>query len=132
MATIRQFEDIQAWQEARQLTKAIYRVTDSSSFNKDYVLRRQIRRAAISIMSNVAEGFGRGGNKEFAHFLSIAIGSTFELQAQLYVASDQHYISQDEFDTLYAQAAQISRQLGGLIQYLKKSNQKGPKFLPSA
>ena len=89
MAKIEKFEDIQSWQKARTLTKEIYGVTLTGAFAKDFGLRDQIRRAAVSILSNIAEGFERGGDKEFLQFMAIAKGSAGELRAQLYVALDQ-------------------------------------------
>ena len=88
MATLKRFEDIEAWQKARELTRAVYAVSNEGPFSRDFGPRDQIRRASVSIMSNIAEGFGRGGNKEFIQFLSTAKGSASEVQAQLYVAMD--------------------------------------------
>ncbi len=86
MASAQRFEDIKAWQKARELVKNIYQATSVGKFARDFVLRDQIRRAAVSIMSNIAEGFEREGNKEFLQFLSLAKGSCGEVRAQLYVA----------------------------------------------
>jgi four helix bundle protein len=122
MGKIERFEDIEAWQMARKLTRAIYNTTKDGAFSRDFALRDQIRRASISIMSNIAEGFNRGGNKELAQFLFIAKGSTSEVQAQLYIALDADYIKQDKFDELYDLAANRSRILGGFIRYLKTRN----------
>lgn len=93
MATIKHFEDIEAWQRARELTKLIYKVTRKRKFAQDYGLVNQIRRAAISVMSNIAEGFDRSGSREFIHFLTIAKGSVAELESQLYIALDNEYIN---------------------------------------
>jgi four helix bundle protein len=92
LATIKNFEDIEAWQEARKLTKAIYTFSGKGSFARDFALREQIRRAAISIMSNISEGFERGGSAEFSQFLSIAKGSAGEVESQLYIALDQNIL----------------------------------------
>ncbi len=92
MGTITRFEEIEAWQKARQLSAAIYKTTNAGIFSRDFGLRDQIRRAAVSVMSNIAEGFDRGGNKEFIQFLYIAKGSAAEIQAQLYVALDAGYM----------------------------------------
>ena len=119
MARIEKFEDIEAWQKARELTREIYRLTNQGAFAKDFGLRDQIRRAAVSIMSNIAEGFDRGGNREFVQFLYIAKGSAAEVQAQLYVALDAQYVSQKQFRKLYELANDTSRVLGGFIRYLK-------------
>lgn len=128
MATIQKFEDIEAWQKARELTKAIYALSNDGQFARDFGLRDQIRRASVSIMSNIAEGFGRGGNKEFIQFLSTAKGSASEVQAQLYVALDANYISNEQFQSLYALAQSTGNMIGGLIRYLAKSDNKGIKY----
>jgi four helix bundle protein len=121
MATIRRFEDITAWQKARALTREIYNVSSNSKFRKDFVLRDQMRRACISIVSNIAEGFSRRGNKEFVRFLDIAHASTAELQAQLYVAFDQSYLNTQEFEKLYELAEEVSKLIKGLMNYLQKT-----------
>ena len=128
MATFRTFEDIEGWKLARELTREVYRVSSSGSFSKDFGLSNQIRRAAVSIMSNIAEGFDRDGNKEFINFLTIAKGSAAEVRAQLYVAVDLNYISAKEFETLSELTLNICRVLAGLIKYLQSSDIKGPKF----
>jgi len=101
MAKIRQFEDIEAWKKARILVKEVYKVTAEGKFSKDFSLKDQIRRAAVSIISNIAEGFSRQTDQEFVQFLHIAKGSTSEVQSQLYIALDLGYISQEEFSKLY-------------------------------
>jgi four helix bundle protein len=128
MARIKQFEDIEAWQKARELTRAIYAETASGKLSRDFGLRDQMRRAAVSILCNVAEGFERGGDKEFVQFIAIAKGSSAEVRAQLYVALDQGYIDQETFDRLSASAIQINRMLSGLMKYLRTSDYKGSKF----
>jgi four helix bundle protein len=125
---IEKFEDIVAWQKARELTKDIYELTSIDKFEKDFSLKDQIRRCSISIASNIAEGFERGGNKEFIHFLYIAKGSCAELRAQLYIASDLLYINDVEFNNAYNKAIEINKLLYGFISYLKNSNLKGDKF----
>ena len=122
MAKIEKFEDVEAWQKARELSKAIYAVTSDGAFAKDFGLRDQIRRAAVSVMSNIAEGFDRGGNRELIQFLFIAKGSAAEVQAQLYVALDAAYLKQERFQQLYDLAGDTSRLLGGFIRYLKTRN----------
>src|SRR5574339_14533 len=104
MATAQQFEDLGVWQDARALSKLIYSVTKQREFYRDIDLRRQIRSAAVSTMSNIAEGFERGTRKEFIHFLNIAKGSNGEVRSQLYVALDQEYISEKQFAELKAAA----------------------------
>ena len=128
MASIEKFEDIEAWQKARELTREIYRVTNQGAFAKDFGLRDQIRRASVSIMSNIAEGFGRGGNREFIQFLSMAKGSVSEVQAQLYVAVDAGYLTKDQFQQLYSLSQSTGNLIGGFIRYLTKSADKGVKF----
>ncbi|HLM01753.1 MAG TPA: four helix bundle protein [Pyrinomonadaceae bacterium] len=128
MPTIEKFEDLEAWKIAREVTKEIYRVSKNDSFIRDYGLRDQICRASVSVMSNIAEGFERDGNKEFVNFLSIAKGSSGEVRSQLYVALDQNYISENEFNFIYGKATQNGRVIAGLINYLKQSELKGIKF----
>lgn len=118
---IERFEDIQAWQKARELNSEIYKITMSSPFSKDFSLCDQIRRTSISIMTNIAEGFGRLSKKEFANFLNIAHGSAAELQCHLYAALDLHYIDQKCFEEYYGKVDEISRMIRGLINHLKKS-----------
>jgi len=128
MATITKFEDIEAWQKARDLTHQIYAVSNDGAFSRDFGLRDQIRRAAVSIMSNIAEGFERGGDKEFGQFIAQAKGSSAEVRAQLYVALDQRYIDQPTFDRLAEMTTQINRMLAGLMKYLRSSEFKGSKY----
>jgi four helix bundle protein len=128
MATFKRFEDIDAWQKARELTSRIYRITGQGDFSKDYGLKDQIRRASVSIMSNIAEGFERSGTGEFAQFLATAKGSAGEVRSQLYVALDQDYITKATFEPLYGSVTQISRMISGLMSYLRKSGIKGTKF----
>ncbi len=128
MATFRSFEEIDAWQKARVLAREIYSVTDRGPFSKDFGLKDQIRRASISVLSNIAEGFERDSKKEFIQFLSMAKGSAGEVKAQLYVAMDQGYLTQSEFDKVAALVNETGRMIGGLIGYLKKSDVKGWKY----
>ena len=128
MARIEKFEDIEAWQKARELTREIYRVTNRGDFAKDFGLRDQIRRASVSIMSNIAEGFGRGGNREFVQFLSMAKGSVSEVQAQLYVAVDVGYLTKAQFQQLYSLSQSTGNLIGGFIRYLAASEHKGAKY----
>lgn len=128
MASIRRFEDIEAWQKARQLTHAVYQYSAAGVFGTDYALRNQIRRAAVSAMSNIAEGFERGGSSEFVQFLSIAKGSVGEIEAQLYIALDQRYLSDDDFRRLLRLTGATKRLLAGFMKYLKSSEIRGLKF----
>jgi four helix bundle protein len=121
MATFRNLEDIQAWQKARLVTRMIYEVTTEGQFARDYGLRDQTRRASISIMANIAEGFGRRSDKEFANFLNIAHGSVSEVQSHLYVALDLNYIDQASFTRLNNLLDEISRMTLVLAQHLRAS-----------
>lgn len=128
MATFKTFEDIEAWQLSRQLTRSIYEITRQGVFARDFGLKDQIRKASVSIMSNTAEGFERNGTKEFIQFLATAKGSAGEVRAQLYVALDQGYVEQSVFDDLSGSIIKVSRMLSGLISYLNRTNLKGTKF----
>ena len=127
MATFDTFEDIEAWKKARILNQEIYKFTDLGSFARDFGLRDQIRRASISIMSNIAEGFERNGTGEFMQFLAIAKGSAGEVKA-LYAALDQKYLEQQSFDRLFLLASEVSSMIGGLMNYLRRSRIKGTKY----
>ena len=128
MSTFQTFEEIEAWQKARALTRRIYEVSDIGAFARDFGLRDQMRRACVSIVSNIAEGFERSGTGEFVQFLSAAKGSSGEVRAQLYVALDQNYIDQATFRELNQEATQVSRMISGLMAYLKESGIKGTKY----
>jgi len=125
---VQQFEDLEVWKDARRLTQTIYRVTKVGKFSKDFALRDQIQRATISIMSNIAEGFERGGNPEFIQFLYIAKASCGEVRSQLYVALDQTYVSGHEFDQITNSYKRLSSMISNLITYLRQSSMKGEKF----
>lgn len=120
MATFKRFEDILAWQKARTATKTVYEITNIGTFAKDYGLRDQIRRSSVSVMANIAEGFGRRSNKEFANFLNIAHGSAAETQSHLYVALDLNYIDQTNFKKIYDLYDEDSRMLMSLCNHLRK------------
>ena len=128
MGKIQKFEDIESWKKARILANEIYRITSRAPFVRDFGLKDQIRRAVVSILSNIAEGFERGGDKEFLQFLAIAKGSCGEVRAQSYVALDQGYVSQLEFEQLTNIAKEVSQLLSGLMKYLKQSDLRGSKF----
>jgi len=113
------FESLIAWQKARALTKAIYAASSGAAFSKDFGLRDQIRRAAVSVMSNIAEGYDRHGAQEFQHFLAIAKGSCAEVKSQLYVALDAEYVDSRHFATLMALADETSRIVGSLRKSLQ-------------
>lgn len=128
MATISRFEDIKAWQQARELCKLIHGFTLKPTFSKDYRLVGQIKGSSGSIMDNIAEGFERNGNREFIQFLSISKGSSGETRSQLYRALDNQYISKDEFDKAFQMAEESSKLISGFMEYLNQSEIKGSKF----
>jgi len=121
MPTFKRIEDIQAWQKARQATRMIYELTGNGMFAKDFGLRNQIQRAGVSVMANIAEGFGRRSDKEFANFLNMAHGSVSETQSHLYVALDLNYIDQPAFTKLYELLDEVSRMTLTLAQHLRGS-----------
>ncbi|NLE06773.1 MAG: four helix bundle protein, partial [Crenarchaeota archaeon] len=121
MGKIERFEDLDVWQKSRELTRQVYAASGSGEFSRDFGLKDQMRRASVSIMSNIAEGFERGSNKEFIQFLYIAKGSAGELRAQLCVASDQGYIAHACFTNLGEATSEVARMLSGLISYLSTS-----------
>jgi four helix bundle protein len=120
LSKVERFEDLIAWQKARDLTRAIYQITQEGAFARDFGLARQIQRAAVSIMSNIAEGFERSGRREFHQFLSTAKGSCAEVRSQLYVAFDIGYLMKSEFQRLLAQAEAVGRVVGGLRASVEK------------
>lgn len=128
MPNIDRFEDIEAWKRAREVTRRIYHFSSSGEFSRDFGLEDQIRRSSVSIMSNIAEGFERDGNREFINFLSIAKGSCGEARSQLYVALDQNFISVEDFEWTYDHLNQTGRMIGGFMNYLRQSELKGKKF----
>ena len=120
MAKIERFEDLIAWQKARELTRRIYLCTGVGAFAKDFGLRDQIRRASVSVMSNIAEGFERGGRPEFHQFLVIAKGSCAEVRSQLYIAKDVGYLTEKDFNALMDLSIEASRIIGGLRTSIQK------------
>ena len=128
MGKIQKFEDIVAWQKARELTREVYAHSKTGAFAKDFGLKDQIQRASVSIMGNVAEGFDRGGDKEFIQFLSVSKGSCGEVKSHLYVALDQQYINPIQFNQLYNSADEVGRLLAGFMVYLKQSDLRSRKF----
>jgi len=113
------FEDLDCWQDARIISNRVYDACTGPEFKKDYSLTDQTKRAAVSIMANIAEGFSRKGDKEFIQFLFIAKSSAAELQSHCYIALDRKYIDQSQFDELYEKADKVQRQISNLIKYLK-------------
>jgi len=124
---ITRFEDLDCWQEARNLVDSVYRVCRVIELKKDYSLSDQVKRAATSIMANIAEGFSRKGNKEFIQFLFISKSLAAELQSHLYVALDQDYIDQAQFDEIYEQVNKTAMIISGLIKYLRTKQTKQTK-----
>jgi len=119
MSGITRFEDIQAWQTARELTNLVYTLTNRAGFNRDFGLRDQIRRAVVSVMSNIAEGFESRTDVQFINFLGTARASAGEVRAQLYIAHDQGYLKDEEFNETYVLAEKCARQVARFISYLE-------------
>ena len=129
--TVQNFEDLNVWKQARLLTQEVYRLTKTEKFSRDFGLRDQIQRAAISVMSNIAEGFERGGNQEFSQFLYVAKASCGEVRSQLYVALDQGYVTHDETEKLRQSFKRLSGMISNLITYMRQSEMRGEKFIRS-
>lgn len=128
MSTIKRFEDLECWQNSRELCKLIYLFTRKEKFSRDFALINQIRNSSGSGMDNIAEGFERGGNKEFIQFLSVSRGSLAEVKSQLYRALDQNYIDEKEFHQVYDLSTLTGKETTNLIVYLRNSDMKGFKF----
>jgi four helix bundle protein len=125
--TIERFEDIDGWKRGRQLTRSIYQLIRNSEFSKDYGLKDQITRASVSVMNNIAEGFDGGSEAEFIRFLAYAQRSATEVMSCLYVALDNEYISDSEFEKTYALCEETRKLIGGFIKYLKSKSQPSLK-----
>ena len=123
MATVNRFEDLEVWKLSREIVNEIYDLTHQSSFSRDFSLCNQIRRSAVSILSNISEGFESGSDAQFARYLKIAKGSAGECRAQLYIALDQHYMNQKEFNDITRALIRCSKKLSRLIDYLNGCNQ---------
>ena len=121
MSSFKRFEDIEAWQLGRELTRWVYAATREDAFARDFALRDQIRQAAISITSNIAEGFERRTRREFCRFLDMAKASNAEVRSQLYVALDEEYLTPDDFDELYELSSHIGAKVGALLRYLRST-----------
>jgi len=128
MSTIKRFEEILSWKEARALNRIVRGLIKEKRFQRNFSLVSQIERSAGSIMDNIAEGFERGGNREFIQFLYISKGSCGELRSQMYRALDDGYINNEEFNLITNYCIKISNLLFKLIEYLKQSELKGQKF----
>ena len=125
---IERFEDIEAWKEARNLVNMIYDVSDKERFSGDFGLKSRIRSASVSVMSNIAEGFDRGTNKEFIQFLVVGRASASEVKSQLYVALDRRYITSDEFREIYDHLSKLVSLIDGFIRYLRKPRTQKPEL----
>jgi four helix bundle protein len=125
---IKRFEDLEIWQEARKMCKIVYKITATGPFSTDYKFRDQIRASSGSVMDNIAEGFDRGGNKEFYQFLSISKGSAAEVRSQSYRAFDNEYINNEKFNELLERTDSLSRKISNLMLHLKNSDYKGLKY----
>jgi four helix bundle protein len=125
---IERFEDIEAWKEARKLVNMIYDISDKENFSKDFGLKNQIRNASVSVMSNIAEGFDRGTNREFIQFLIVGRASASEVKSQLYVALDRSYIDPEKFGQIYDQISKVISLIDGFIRYLRKPRTQKPEL----
>jgi len=128
MGTVKRFEDFEVWKKSRVFADKIYKLSNIGTFANDYSLKNQINASAGSIMDNIAEGFERGGTKEFIQFLYYSKGSCGEARSQLYRARDRNYLTSENFDELFNEAEEISKMLSGLTAYLQTSDIKGIKF----
>jgi four helix bundle protein len=125
MATIKRFEDLDCWKDARELVKMVYDFTKKGNFEKDYELKAQIKRSAISVMGNIAEGFHRKSNKEFMRFLDYSRASLAETLSHLYVALDQNYIDDSDLQNVKEQVEIVWKKINNFIRYLKNHNTIG-------
>jgi four helix bundle protein len=125
---VTRFEDLEIWQEAREICKLVYKITSSGPFEHDFKFRDQMRASSGSAMDNIAEGFNRGGNKEFGQFLWISLGSTGEVRSQTYRAFDVKHINEEKFNELLERTDKLGRKTFNLIDSLKDSDIKGIKF----
>ena len=128
MVKVKRFEDLKVWQLSRELCQNIHILSVDSELGGDFSLKRQINTSSGSVMDNIAEGFGRSGNKEFIYFLSVAKGSLYEVKSQLYRLLDKQYINDENFQILYDKTESLGKMLNGLIRYLRNSNYTGSKF----
>ncbi len=129
MPTVKRFEDLEIWQLARAIENKVFEQTKNESFKTDYRLKNQINDASSSIMSNIAEGFGRGSRLEFVNFLSFAKGSAAEVQSQLYNCLDRKYIAAELFNEIYQMIDLLCKKISSFIIYLNRTEMKGQKFV---
>ena len=128
MPTINRFEDLEVWQLARKVEQFTFELTKSEMLSKDFKLKNQMNGSSSSVMSNIAEGFGRGGRLEFVNFLSFAKGSATELQSQYYNCLDRKYIIEDSFNEVYQMTEILCKKISAFMAYLNQSEKKGQKF----
>jgi four helix bundle protein len=128
MGTIKQFEDLEIWQLAREVCNVVFEIRENTGLKTDYRLYDQLNGSSGSVMDNIAEGFERNGNREFIQFLSVAKSSCGETRSQLYRVLDRKYISEEEFDRYKEQVLSLSKQIGAFMRYLQNSELKGSKF----
>jgi four helix bundle protein len=128
MGRVKVFEDLIGWQKSRKLFRLVHKITSKPPLSKDFPLRDQMRRSSLSVMSNIAEGFDKGGDREFVQFLFHAKGSCSELRSQLYAANDIGYLDEREYKEISGLAEETSKVLQGLINALKKRDLTGHKF----
>ena len=128
MATIKRFEDLEIWQEARKLSKEIIMISKSTGLSTDYRLKDQIKDSSGSVMDNIAEGFERNGNMEFRQFLSVAKGSAGEARSQIYRVFDNEYIDEEQLNRLVLEYENLSGKINNFITYLNNNDFKGTKF----
>ncbi len=128
MATVKEFEDLEIWQEARRLSREIIEIVKITDLKTDYKLKDQIKGSSGSVMDNIAEGFERNGNLEFRQFLSISKGSAGETRSQLYRVFDSEYISEEKLNKMVIEYKTLSRRISSFISYLNKKDYKGTKF----
>ncbi len=128
MATVKSFEELEIWKSARKICADIFEIKLNTELKSDFKLYNQLNGSSGSIMDNIAEGFERGGNREFIQFLAISKASCGETRSQLYRVLDRKYISQEEFKILYDKLIQLSKQISSFINYLQKSELKGSKY----
>jgi four helix bundle protein len=124
MGMIKKFEEIKAWQKARELVREVYKTCADGKLSRDYGLKDQLCRAAVSTMSNIAEGFGRESDRDFAHFLDIAKGSSLEVQSLLYLVLDLAYIEESDFEKLYKLTDETAALITGFAAYLRPKPEK--------
>ena len=128
MGSVKRFEGFEVWKKSRVFADKIYKLSNIGAFASGYSLKNQINASSGSIMDNIAEGFERGGTKEFIQFLYFSKGSCGEARSQLYRARDRNYITSENFDELFSDAEELSKMLSGLTSYLQTSDIKGIKF----